>query len=82
MADGGFLTPFKKVNTAAYANDTVRKEGQILLDATTFRFDGSDQMPGEIGTDAFWKGMVAYTTGDKTAEQVAQDIQDRWNSIK
>lgn len=82
MADGGFLTPDKQVNPAAYKDDTLRHEGKILTDATTFRFDGSDQMPGEIGTDAFWKGMVAYTTGDKTAEQMAKDVQDRWNSIK
>jgi len=82
MADGGFITPFKGANPKAYQDDVLRHEGKILTDATSFRFDGSDQMPGEIGTDAFWKGMVAYTTGDKTAEQVAQDIQKRWDTIK
>ena len=39
-------------------------------------------MPGEIGADAFWKGMVSYTAGDKSAEQVADDIQARWDSIR
>ena len=82
MAQSGFLTPFKGVNPDAYANDTLKNMGKILLGATTFRFDGSDLMPGEIGTDAFWKGMVAYTTGEKTAEQVADDIQKRWDAIK
>jgi alpha-glucoside transport system substrate-binding protein len=82
MAQSGFLTPFKKVNPAAFANDVQRNMNKILLDATTFRFDGSDQMPGEIGTDAFWKGMVAYTTGDETAEQAADAIQKRWDSIE
>ncbi|WP_102224655.1 ABC transporter substrate-binding protein [Acidimangrovimonas sediminis] len=82
MADGGFLTPDKQVKPAAYADDVLRHEGKILTDATSFRFDASDQMPGEIGTDAFWKGMVAFTTGDKSAEEVAKDIQDRWNAIK
>ena len=31
MAQSGFLTPYKGVNTAAYANDALRKEGEILL---------------------------------------------------
>ncbi|KEO60295.1 ABC transporter substrate-binding protein [Thioclava indica] len=82
MAQSGFLTPYKKANPAAFANDVQRDMNKILLDATTFRFDGSDQMPGEIGTDAFWKGMVAYTTGDETAEQAADAIQKRWDSIE
>ncbi len=49
MAQSGFLTPYKGVNAAAYANDTLRKEGEVLTSATTFRFDGSDLMPGKIG---------------------------------
>ena len=44
MAQSGFLTPHKGVNPEAYANDA-RKQGEILLNATTFRFDGSDLMP-------------------------------------
>ena len=82
MGQSGFLTPYKAVNTAAYANDTQRNMGDILLGATTFRFDGSDLMPGEIGADAFWKGMVAYTTGQESAQAVADGIQSRWDSIK
>lgn len=81
MAQSGFLTPNTNVNPAAFANDVQRHMNKILLDATTFRFDGSDQMPGEIGTDAFWKAMVAYTTGDETAQQAADAVQKRWNSL-
>ncbi|MHC0052985.1 ABC transporter substrate-binding protein [Actibacterium sp. D379-3] len=81
MAQSGFLTPYKAVNTEAYGNDTLRAMGEILLGATTFRFDGSDLMPGEIGADAFWKGMVAYTTGE-SAQDVADTIQARWDAIK
>jgi alpha-glucoside transport system substrate-binding protein len=35
----------------------------ILLNATTFRFDGSDLMPGGVGAGSFWTGMVDYTGG-------------------
>lgn len=51
MAQAGFLTPMKGVNADVYANESLKKQGNILLGATTFRFDGSDLMPGKIGAD-------------------------------
>lgn len=81
MAQGGFLTPHTGVNVATYADDSLRAQGEILLNATTFRFDASDLMPGEIGAGAFWTGMVDYTTGTPAAE-VAKGIQDRWDAIQ
>ena len=81
MAQGGFLTPHAGVNTATYQDDTLRAQGDILLGATTFRFDASDLMPGEIGAGAFWTGMVDYTTGASAAD-VAKGIQDRWDAIQ
>jgi alpha-glucoside transport system substrate-binding protein len=77
----GFLTPHSGVDTAKYANDTLRGLGDILLNATTFRFDGSDLMPGAVGAGSFWTGMVDYV-GGKDAKAVADDIQASWDSIK
>ncbi len=81
MAQSGFLTPHKGVNAEAYSSGTLRKMGDVLLGADTFRFDGSDLMPGAIGAGAFWTGMVDYTAG-KDAAAVAADIQKTWDSIK
>lgn len=81
MALSGFLTPHSGVNTDLYASDALKSMGDILLNATTFRFDGSDLMPGEIGAGAFWTGMVDYTTG-KDAGDVAKEIQARWDAIQ
>jgi len=81
MAQSGFLTPFREASVEAYGDDTLKRMGEILLEATTFRFDGSDLMPGEIGAGAFWTGMIDYTTG-ADAESVAGAIQERWNSIR
>jgi alpha-glucoside transport system substrate-binding protein len=36
---------------------------QMLMDADTVRFDASDLMPGEVGTGAFWDGVVDYVNG-------------------
>jgi alpha-glucoside transport system substrate-binding protein len=81
MAQSGFLTPHLDVNLDAFADDSLRAMNEILLEATTFRFDGSDLMPGEIGAGAFWTGMVDYTTGADAAD-VARMIQDRWDSMR
>ncbi|CAN7204413.1 ABC transporter substrate-binding protein [Pararhizobium sp. LjRoot238] len=81
MAQTSFLTPFKGVNKDTYANGPMKKQGEILLNATTFRFDGSDLMPGKIGAGAFWTGMVDYV-GGKSSADVAADTQKAWDAIK
>ncbi len=81
MAQGGFLTAHAGVNPDVYATESERAQGAILADATTFRFDASDLMPGEIGAGAFWTGMVDYVTGTD-AQDVASGIQARWDSIR
>ena len=81
MKDGGFLTPLKTVNQEAYVNDAARKQGEILSSATTFRFDGSDLMPGKIGAGAVWTGMVDFV-GGKSAQDTGAAIQKAWDEIK
>ena len=81
MAQSGFLTPHSGVNLDVFPSDAQRAMNEILLGATTFRFDGSDLMPGEIGAGAVWTGMVDYTSGADAAD-VAQAIQDRWDSMQ
>jgi alpha-glucoside transport system substrate-binding protein len=81
MAQTGFLTPHSGVNLEAYNNDILRGQGQILLDATTFRFDGSDLMPGAVGAGSFWTGMVDFV-GGASAQDVADQIQASWDAIK
>jgi alpha-glucoside transport system substrate-binding protein len=81
MAQTGFVTPYRAVNPDIYGDATLKKMGDILLNATTFRFDGSDLMPGAIGAGAFWTGMVDYA-GGKDAAAVAQAIQATWDTLK
>ncbi|HEY0212780.1 MAG TPA: ABC transporter substrate-binding protein [Paenirhodobacter sp.] len=81
MAQTGFATPHKGVNPQVYATPTQRKLGEILRDATVFRFDGSDLMPGAIGAGAFWRGMVDYV-GGQSAAQVARQIDSRWDDLQ
>ena len=81
MARKGFLTPHKGVDLNAYSSGILRKQGEILQNATTFRFDGSDLMPGAIGAGSFWSQMVFYVSG-ASAKKVADNVQSSWDSIK
>jgi alpha-glucoside transport system substrate-binding protein len=81
MARSGFLTPHKGADPAAYANDALRKQGQILTGADTFRFDASDLMPGAIGAGAFWREMTAFVQG-QGVDATADNIQAAWDEIK
>jgi alpha-glucoside transport system substrate-binding protein len=77
MAQSGFLTPLKSANPETYGNAALKKQGEILTSATTFRFDGSDLMPGAVGAGSFWTGMVDFV-GGKPAADVAAQIDASW----
>lgn len=81
MAQSGFLTPHKGVNTALFSDEVTANLNDILLNATTFRFDASDLMPGGVGAGTFWTGMVDYA-GGADAEEVASKIQTSWDALK
>ena len=81
MARGGFLTPHKGVDSSKFSDAPTAKMNEILLGATTFRFDGSDLMPGGVGAGSFWTGMVDYA-GGKDAAEVAAEIQSSWDALK
>ena len=81
MAMKGFLTPHKGVDPSKFSDPTLRKMNEILLNATTFRFDGSDLMPGGVGAGSFWTGMVDYC-GGKSVEKVTLEIQKSWDTLK
>jgi alpha-glucoside transport system substrate-binding protein len=80
-AQGGFLSPLTSMNLEAYQTDTLRKQGEILINADVFRFDGSDLMPGAIGAGAFWTAMVDYVNG-ASVEDVTAFVQAAWDDIE
>ena len=49
-------------------------------DSYTFRFDGSDQMPGAVGADAFWKQMTAWIGENQSDEETLDNIEAAWPS--
>lgn len=74
---GEFLSPHNRVSLAVYPNELIRKQAEILTTADTIRFDGSDLMPGEVGTGSFWSGVVDYVGGDDL-DTVLETIESSW----
>ncbi|MFF9428932.1 ABC transporter substrate-binding protein [Streptomyces sp. NPDC014746] len=68
-AEGGFLSPNKNLDPAAYPNDVQRKIAQALIGAgDDFRFDMSDQMPQSFGGTpgkGEWKALQDFLKNPK-----------------
>jgi alpha-glucoside transport system substrate-binding protein len=61
---GGCVTANKNADPNLLTNPVDKLSAEILTDkAATFRFDGSDIMPGAVGAGTFWKGMTNWITG-------------------
>ena len=77
LANGGAMFPGKDADPSWYANATDAKISQMINDATSFSFDGSDQMPAAVGSGTFWKGMVDLVTGTDI-DTVVKNIDKGW----
>lgn len=62
----------------AYPDDATTKQGELLANATEARFDASDLMPAEIGTDSFWTEGTAWAAGEQQLGQTLQAIDAAW----
>jgi alpha-glucoside transport system substrate-binding protein len=74
---GNALAAMKGVPLDWYPDATKAGFAEILTNADTFRFDGSDLMPGEVGAGSFWTGMVDFVNGDDLGT-VLQAIDASW----
>jgi len=78
LASGGTIAPQKDIDLSWYGNDIDRGVAKILAEATTVRFDGSDQMPGEVGTGSFWKEMTSWVSGSEDLDTALKNIDASW----
>lgn len=75
---GGWLSPHTTFDTSLYPDDITRSTAEFVNGADVFRYDGSDLMPTAVGGGSFWTGMVEWLSGDKTAQQVTDEIEASW----
>ena len=75
---GAWLSPLKSFDSANYPNEVLRQVAGAVGEASVFRFDGSDQMPGAVGSGSFWTGMIDYTSGRTDLDQTLKNIDAAW----
>jgi len=75
---GGAISPHKDSKLDWYSNAVDRKVAEIIQNATSVRFDGSDLMPGAVGAGSFWKEMTAYVSGSKSLDDALKAIDASW----
>lgn len=75
---GNFVSANKTVPLDAYDSPVNQLSAEIFQDPdAVFRFDASDLMPAEVGTVAFWTGMVDWVIGQSTQETV-DFVENAW----
>jgi alpha-glucoside transport system substrate-binding protein len=75
---GGAISANKGLDANNAKSELDKQSIKLLQDPDTiFRFDGSDLMPGAVGSNSFWKGIVAWINGTP-AKQVADSIESSW----
>ncbi|WP_199623600.1 ABC transporter substrate-binding protein [Paenibacillus alkalitolerans] len=82
VASGGAISPHKDLPLDAYTNEVDRGIAEIILNADSARFDGSDLMPGAVGAGTFWKGMTDYISGTVDLDEAMTEIQAGWTTVK
>jgi alpha-glucoside transport system substrate-binding protein len=78
--DGGWVSANKGLDPNNLVSPIDKLSAETLADPeAVFRFDGSDQMPGEVGAGSFWKEMTAWITGESTKDALDK-IEASWPS--
>lgn len=77
-AEDGFLSPRTDFDVSLYPNELARQIAQTAYDSTEFVFDGSDQMPGSVGSGTFWREMTAWISGQTDEQTALSNIEASW----
>jgi alpha-glucoside transport system substrate-binding protein len=80
MKTGAYLSPHKEASPDKYPNEIMKTAAETAQAADTFLFDGSDQMPGEVGAGSFWSEITAWVGGNKDLDTALKNIDDSWPS--
>ncbi|NTV36228.1 MAG: carbohydrate ABC transporter substrate-binding protein, partial [Anaerolineaceae bacterium] len=75
---GGAISPHNDTNLDWYIDPVTRGVAKMLTEATSFRFDASDLMPGAVGAGTFWKYMTDYVSGSIDEDTALKQIDASW----
>lgn len=78
--NSSFISPHTTFDTELYPTELTKQMANVAYDSTAFLFDGSDQMPGEVGAGSFWREITAWISGDTDLDTALKNIDDSWPS--
>jgi alpha-glucoside transport system substrate-binding protein len=78
LEGGGALAAHQTATPDMYGVDLEAGIAELVAEATSFRFDGSDLMPGEVGTGSFWEQISSYVAGSIDLDTALQEIDATW----
>ena len=78
VAAGGAISPHLDSSLDWYTDVVERGVAEIILEASSVRFDGSDLMPGAVGAGSFWKSMTDFVSGTIDLDTALREIDASW----
>jgi alpha-glucoside transport system substrate-binding protein len=76
--NSSFISPHTTFDTSLYPTELTRQMADVAYNSSAFLFDGSDQMPGEVGAGSFWKEMTAWISGQTDLDTALTNIDESW----
>ncbi len=73
-----YLSPHSDFDSSLYTNPVIQSADEVVKNGSELLFDGSDQMPGEVGAGSFWKQMTAWITDQQDISTTLKNIDDSW----
>jgi alpha-glucoside transport system substrate-binding protein len=78
MEGGGAIAAHQTATEDMYGSPLDWGVSELVSQATSFRFDGSDLMPGEVGAGSFWEQISSYVAGSIDLDTAMQEIDATW----
>jgi len=78
LEGGGAIAAQQTATRDMYGSDLDWSVSELVADATSFRFDGSDLMPGEVGAGSFWEQITSYVAGSEDLDTAMKAIDASW----
>jgi alpha-glucoside transport system substrate-binding protein len=75
---GAYISPHKDFDVEQYPNEIIKTAAETAQNAEAFLFDGSDQMPGEVGAGTFWSETTAWVGGNTDLDTMLTNIDESW----
>ncbi len=75
---GGYTSARTSVDTETYYDEVDGRFAELLTDERESRFDGSDLMPPDIGSDLLWEELTLWIAGTRSLDDLVDTIDDAY----